>query len=270
MQNRSAAPIAAGVAVWLATAGAALHYRSLYYEAETRPAEVNAGPEATAVRKPAEAVPGEPVSDETAVPQNGLLGLRQRIRELEDELARRAAAAVSVASAIPSGPERREPARERRNWMEELRKNDPAGYEELQKRREQARKDVQDSLARKAAYLLYRDTSDMSEEEQARHTLMLNLLSETWSLSRQIAELPREQRREVSRTLRENIRQLEPMLDEERDRAFYTVGRDLGYGEEESLQFAEHMDALVEITTLRDLYRGVRFGGGFGGPPATR
>ena len=270
MRNRYPFIIFVALGIWLATIAAAVLFRGRLLEAQSQLADLERERSKRVVAKHAAPPATEMDAFVPAVKEvddrheEEIASLNARIRELEDELVRRNQASVAAEAAPLSSPQRENgQPRERRNWMEELRRNDPQGYEEFQKRREEARQVMQDSLARKAAYLLYKDADKLSKEEQERQTLMMNLLSETWSLFRQMPGLPHEQRFEAMRTLRDHVRTLEPMLDQERERAFYMVGRDLGYNEEDAARFAQHMDELVDVTTLRD----IRLGPGFGGPP---
>jgi hypothetical protein len=150
------------------------------------------------------------------------------------------------------------------NWMEQLKKDDPKRYEEMVKAREEARQKVNRSFAEKADYLLKRDKSKLSEEEQAQHEQMVSLLNDTWLMAEKLRtdNLPREERFEAMRTMRDNMRTLEPMMDKERDRALYDVGKQVGYTDKAAQDFVQYMNDLIEVTSMRDIYQNMRRGGG--------
>ncbi len=167
-------------------------------------------------------------------------------------------------------PSRADRPPDRRRWLDDLKNNDPQAYEEFLARREESRRRMNESLARKSAFFLNRDTSTLSEEEQAAYGNMLTLLDETWRAAEQLqADLPREERRELRRTLFRNVRELSPMLEAERDVELYNLGRTAGYTEEEAGAFADYVSELIDLTSLDGIFRNMGPRAGFwgDGPP---
>lgn len=157
-----------------------------------------------------------------------------------------------------------EPRRDRTNWMEALRESDPDRYAEIAQRREAYQRRVQDSFARKAAHFLHRDVDQLSDTEREEHEILLGLLGETWQLSERLQEsdLSREERSQLRRELMENARTLRPILEEERDREFYELGRQLGYDEGGAGEFVDYINDMLEITSFGSIGgRGGRRGG---------
>jgi len=147
----------------------------------------------------------------------------------------------------------------RGDWLEDLKQNDPERYEEIIKRREEARDRMRDGFARKAAELIQRDTSGMTLQEVEEYELMLQVLDEAWLLSERIrADMPQEKRRELRREMRETMHTLSPMMYNERSRQFYMLGIDFGYNENEAVEFVEYLNAIVELTSLRSIWHGNR------------
>ena len=126
---------------------------------------------------------------------------------------------------------------------------------------------MQRSIAEQAAYYLNRDTDAMGEDEFTEYERMLELLDETWSLAEQMqSDLPWEERRPLRRAMRDNMQALEPMLEDERDQAFYEIGLDFGYTESEAVEFANYLNGVIDVTSSRALYEGMYSGrGGRGG-----
>jgi hypothetical protein len=162
--------------------------------------------------------------------------------------------------------EERRPWRNRGAWLEEIKESDPKRYEEIQERRKEARENMQRSIAEQADYYLSRDTSVMEEDEFAEYEQMLVLLDETWGLAEQMqSNMPWEERRTIRRTMHDNMEQLDPLLDTERDREFYQIGLDFGYTESEAAEFTDYLNGVIEVTSMRSLYEGMHSGRRGGG-----
>ena len=233
--------------------------------------------EAAALRQqrpaPAEASPDSSAAGEDAE------AWRARATRLQEQLAEKdrliaalrqaAEAAPAPADMPPPGPppaEERRPGRDRGAWLEEIKQTDPQRYEEIQARRQEARERRQRSLAEQANYFLDRDTAKMDEAARAEYERMLGLLDETWRLSEQMqSDLSWEERRPLMRTLRENMDELAPLMEAERDRTFFEIGQDFGYTESEARDFAEYLNGIIEVTSMRTLFGGMHGGPGGGG-----
>jgi len=166
---------------------------------------------------------------------------------------------------------------ERRSWMEDLQANDPERYKEIMERREQARQAARYDIAKKAAHFLQRKPGDVSEEEEEQYAYMMELLTDSLQLTEKLdAGLPGEERREISRSLRENMRELSPLLEGERGKEFYKVGKDLGYSDADAQAFASYLTEVVDLTSVSSIFRnamrgmGGGWGGGGGPPPGDR
>ncbi len=169
--------------------------------------------------------------------------------------------------------EERRPWRDRGAWLEQIKESDPKRYEEIQERRKEARENMQRSIAEQADYYLGRDTSTMEEDEFEEYEEMLILLDETWRMAELMqSDLPWEERRPIRRTMRDNMEQLAPLMDTERDNEFYQIGLDFGYTTSEAAEFTEYLNGVIEVTSMRSLYEGMysgRRGGGGGGRSET-
>jgi len=196
--------------------------------------------------------------------ENALQHLHDRVAELEAiivakdgviQMLGQQATKATPAAFVPPGE---------RDRLESVKETDPERYKEMQERREEGRRHMRDSLARTSAHVLERDTSEMTETEREEYGLMVQLLEETWQLAEQMeTDLPREQRREIRHALRDNMRELDPLLQAERDRVFREVGAAVGYPEDEAGAFADYLNEVVDMTSLNWLRRA----GGPGGPP---
>lgn len=191
----------------------------------------------------------------------------------ELEVLRTATSVVASANTILADVAPTNAPVERRSWMEDLQASDPERYKEILERREQARQEARYDIAKKAAHFLQRTPSNVSEEEEAQYTYMMELLSDSLKLTEQLdAGLPGDERREISHSLRENMRELSPLLEGERGKEFYKVGKDLGYSDADAEAFASYLTEVVDLTSVNSIFRSAMrgmggWGGGGGGPP---
>jgi hypothetical protein len=245
----------------------ATHYRALCRDALRTGAPTEASPPQRFTDAPGKSDPvgpgpaAKPLAAEEAVAMpDPVVPLKNRIRELETQLAERDTrlAALLKASAEGSparGPERRD----RFPAPDALRTNDPALYAEMDRRRQEAQKSMQNALARQADFVLKKDTSNLSDEAKEQHEELVRLLDETWKITQQMqATATREERRELMRTMGENLRALDPLLVSERNREFYSLGLSVGYSPDEATQFASYLNDVINLTSTRTLFPGFR------------
>lgn len=212
--------------------------------------------------------PPQRAASSGAAATNDLLRLEQQVRALEDELREKEQHIASLQQATNRPPREARRPRDRGAWMEELKEGDPERYEEIVTRREEMRNRVKDAFARKSAHFLERDTSTMGEDEQEAHVAMVQLLEETWQIAEQLqADPPRDERWALRREMGEKMSLLGPMLEEERDREFYRLGIESGYDDDEATAFVDYLNEVLDITSMRSLFRGM---GGRGGPRGPR
>ena len=205
---------------------------------------------------------------------------RERVDRLQAQLAEKdrqiaslqkpAEAAPEAAGGPPPNPplgEDRRPWRDRGAWLEEIKQTDPQRYEEIQARRQESRQRMERSIAEQATYYLKRDTAKMDENELADYNRLLGLLDETWRLAEQMqSDLPSEERHSLMRTMHDNMEELTPLMETERDRTFYEIGLDFGYTESEAQDFKDYLNHVIDVTSMRTLFGGMHGGPGGGGP----
>jgi len=217
-----------------------------------------------------ESVPGEDAR---------IAALEAKLAEREAEIgALRAAAtrstpAVVVPDAVATPVATNAP---RRSWLEDLQATDPERYQEIVARREQARQEARYDIAKKASYFLQTPTDAMTDAEAEEYARMMDLLTQSLKLTERLdAGLPQEQRRELVGTLRDNMRELSPLLEKERDKEFFQVGKDLGYTDADARAFADYLTEVIDLTSVNQIFRNAMRGmgggrGGWGdGPPPT-
>lgn len=216
-------------------------------------------------RKAARAIPSsKPTDSRPANPVRMTAGMESRIHELEAALQNKDALIASLQQAAtnrPANPPRS--PRQLQSWLDDLKQNNPRQYEAVTQRWEQSRQAAQTSFAEKEAYLQNRDPADMSEEEAAAYQQMTQLLSETWRLAelmRNDNALSPAERRAAMQTLRQNMRQVTPMLLAERSKEWYNLGLQLGYNDEDASAFRDYINNVIDLTEMQSIYRNMRSG----------
>lgn len=160
----------------------------------------------------------------------------------------------------------RPPRRERQSWEERITKmkeEEPERYAEMVKRREEMQQQMRYGLAERTATFMDLDTSNMNEEELANHQQLVDKMARVWELTAQMQDPESPPDREVMREMFNEMRNVRPMLDMERDVMLKQLGTDLGYESEDAEAFATHINDILDATSIR--MPSGRGGGGRGG-----
>lgn len=237
-----------------------------------------------AVSGPLEAgTPATAVTAETSQPE---LPPAEQIQALEERLAVRDREVQTLRTAMQQAQQggavvvpdviRAAEPEDRMSWLENLQANDPERYQEIMQRREEARQTARYELAKRAAHFLFREDELATDEDVEEHQRMMALLQQSIDLTERMeAGLPEEERREMSRTIRRNMRDLAPLLENERDRELYRIGKDIGYSDDDAAAFALYIRDVIDLTSVRSIFRntmrgpggeGMRDGAGGPGP----
>ncbi len=263
--NRPRALILLLAALWLGASAMAMHYRSLARSFVPVPvSEETVAGQQEPMPSPSRALDSVTAIEPDQVEGDEIVMPAERIVELEDRLAAREQEIRDLRRRLTQHDSEMPAAREdrRRAWMDELRETDPERYAEITAQREQSRQRMRDSFAHKAAFFLNRDRSLMTAEEQDDYEYMLGLLAQTWELAEtmQQADLPREERWRIGRTVFANVRELTPMLEAERDREFYQLALDMGYEDDDAAAFVDYINDMIEISTFSSIWQRQRGG----------
>ncbi|MBU0678295.1 MAG: hypothetical protein KJ626_09250 [Verrucomicrobia bacterium] len=253
-----------------AASTAAYHFKRVAEEERFRRGELELY-RAEQVATPVMLAPTDPTDQSNRSDQGDaelIAELRDQILELEHVISERDASIDSLRASQTNitlvSTNRWE---SRRDWLDRIKEEDPERYQEILKQREESRQRMREGFAKKAAHFLDRDKSSMSEDEAAEYQHMLTLLDRTWSLAEQLrGDIPREDRRPLMHEMRDNIVELTPMLDAQRDREFYEIGLDFGYAEDEAVQFVEYLNGIVDVTSMRSFFENMHRGP----PPESR
>ncbi len=152
--------------------------------------------------------------------------------------------------------------------LAEWQRTDPERYAEYMQRREAARRAADEAISRQATLLLETDASTWSRDEQAERAVMLQMVSDTWKMAGDLMAVPPpENRREIMRAVHENLAELGPMFEAERDRQFRQLALESGYDARDAALFVEYLNDVIYATSTSPFRRGMRRGGGSGGGP---
>jgi hypothetical protein len=213
-------------------------------------------PKARIRPEPAPAI-GEPEARPTAEPDStDPEGLLAQIQELELVLQKQdsAIAAQTAAATAPSGTGPLPPRPQ--DWMEDLKKSDPARYEELIRRREQARQEAQVAFAERTDFFLNRAESSRSEEDRQTYRQIAQIVDSTWQMMELLrTDLPGDQRREMMSAVRDNLRTLQPMLTAERNREWQRLSLEMGGTDSDAKALSDRINQVLRVTSTHNLFR---------------
>ena len=134
--------------------------------------------------------------------------------------------------------------------MARMKEEDPEGYAERIKRREEFQEKMKYNLAERTATFMDLDTSSMNEKELAAHEQLVGRMGTIWDLMEQMQN-PEEMNREAMGELFREAREVRPLMEQERATMFRLLGEDLGYTGQDSKDFASHIDRIISSTSLR-------------------
>ncbi len=161
---------------------------------------------------------------------------------------------------------RRQPGQFWQDRMAQMKEEDPEGYAEMVQRRTEFQERMRDDQFQRISKLSEVDTSNMTTEELANHTALIEKLSSMWEMTGEFdPENP--PNREAMREIFGSMREIGQMMDQERTVMFKQLGNDVGLSGEEAENFASYVDSVIEATSMRPP-RGMRGGprpGGDGG-----
>ena len=190
--------------------------------------------------------------------QSDLAAARLALAERE-----KAAARPAAPPAIFTNASRRAAFEER---MAQLKRDDPARYEEMQKQREEFRQRIQAQADERSEFLKKVDTVDMTDAQLANHQKLLDAVEQARAMMAQIASMSPEQVAAARQQMGQMIGEVSDLYQQERVYLLEQTGRAMGYSEAEAGQFSAYIQQIYDQTAMP---RGLGFGGfGRGGPNA--
>ena len=202
--------------------------------------------------------------------------LRLRVAELEKALAdrssrnrrsERAPQTNEVDEVQQAGGDNRQPSWEDR--MERMRTEDPDRYAEMQQRREGFRQSMEQRARDRADFLDAIDVAGMTREQRANHDKLVEITARAEELRALMMDGGR-RRGEDGDALRqemgETMSALGQLYESERQYLFEATAKAAGYTGSDVQAFSDHLQSIIENTTMTPGFGGGRGGpGGFGG-----
>ena len=207
----------------------------------TTPEQAKAEREKTAKRPPADV--GEAAT---------VKALRARIAELERQLAKRSAAKLPevVAAVTNAVAEVRAGRGDPREWMENIKKNDPERYAQMTNRFAQFRRRRAERQQRNLDFLSSVDTSRMSASAKKTHVALQDAIALREQLEAKLHQegLSDAERRELFGQMRESEHELRRLRQEERVNLFEATANSLGFEGEDAREIVETLKEVVDST----------------------
>lgn len=224
--------------------------------------------------EPAEELRGCPAPElRTIVVTNGAAeraaaneALRKRVAELERALAAREAAPAVAEPKPPEEARQERPSRQSfTERMEQLKKDNPEQYAEMQKRREEFRQSMEQRAQDRVEFLSAVDTQRMNDEQRDNHEKLVATVARANELRALMEQPGTERTPELRAEMGQVFTTLNELYGSERRFLFEETARAVGYEGTQISTFAEQMQTIIDNTTMG------HFGhhGGFGPPPST-
>lgn len=195
--------------------------------------------------------------------------LRRRLAEAQQAVADNLAESTlagAVSDNEPAPEERRAGRESFAERMERMRQENPEEYAEMQRRREEFRQQMEQRALDRNEFLAAVDVKNMSAGQRENHEKLLETLAHANSLMEKMGS--GEGGRELWREMAETGALLNELYREERRYLFEETARSMGYQGNDSEAFADHLQAIIENTSIMpDFGRGR---GGRGGMAAPR
>ena len=196
--------------------------------------------------------------------------LRLRVRDLEAALAERDAELAKLRQEKEAGgmsPMRfsRDDFRKR---MEQLKKENPEQFAEMEKRREEFRQRMEQQEQNRNNFLASINTQGMPDAQRENHEKLLATLARMDALRTQREQSHAEPGTEADgafhQTMRESMRELGSLYEQERAYLLEQAANAAGYQGEDAANFVGYIQEAIQSTTMLGWPGGP---GGPGGPP---
>ena len=192
--------------------------------------------------------------------------LRRRVAELERRLAevqRNAAATNSeTAVAVSQAPQPRGPRGNPREWLENLKKSDPARYVQMTNRFANWRRQRAERAQSTIDFLSSVDTSHMSASAKKTHAALQDVIARREEIEQRLHQegITDEERGQLFAELRGMHGEMERLRNEERRNLIAETAKGLGFEGEDVKAITATIQEVIEATSGG-------FGGRRGGPP---
>jgi len=189
--------------------------------------------------------------------------LRRRIAELERLLAEKdgkseIAISNAVAEAAKAAPQGDRPRGNPREWLENIKKTDPARYTQMTNRFAQWRIRRAEQARTKMDFLSSIDTSHMSEGARKTHSELQELIARREEIEEQLHQegISDAERDKLMKEMWSTHHEMQRLNGEERKNLIEETARNLGFGSEDAQEISATIQDVIQATD-----------GGWGGRP---
>ena len=192
-----------------------------------------------------------------------LNALQKKVADLQKSLEARDAelAALKQGKAADANARKMPGRDEFRQRMEQLKKEHPDQYAEMEKRRDEFRQRVEQEKQAKADFLSSVGTQAMTEAQKANHEKLLETLAKIDALRAQQEQSRGEPGSETDQATRQAMGQtmaeLGSLYEQEREYLLQQAAYAAGYEGSDAASFVDYIQTAVQSTSMQ----------GFGGPP---
>ena len=152
--------------------------------------------------------------------------------------------------------------------MAQLKHDDPARFEEMQKQREEFRQRMQTQADERSEFLKKIDTAAMTDEQRANHEKLTQTVEQARVLMARMATLSPDDAAAARQQMAEAIGSVSDLYQQERRYLLEQTGRAMGYQKDMEVgQFADYIQQIYDQTTLPRGFGGR--GNGRNGPGAS-
>ncbi len=257
MNAKKSGLMVAGVLVCVLAGAGIEHVRQVLTTVPEEPDPV----EATAY-KPTE--PNTPrtivVKDEAAA--RAAEALKRRVAELERALAEREAEAVQEPPKPQEAPADRQRRQSFADRMEQMKTENPEQYAEMQKRREEFRQSMEQRAQDRADFLAAVDTKNMNDAQKENHAKLVETVARVNELMAQMSQPGAERTPEMRQQIGEAMGSLNELYGQERQYLLEATAQAAGYQGSQTAAFTEHINVIIQNTTVPNMHGGGRGGGG--------
>ena len=185
-------------------------------------------------------------------------GDTNEITALKTALAEKEAELTAMTNSPP-----RQPRESFEDRIAKFKEEDPEGYAEMIKNRQERQQQMKYNLAERTTLFMDMDTSLMTEDELENHEALIDQMGKVWEMMELFNDPEQRPDRETMREMYQTMQETRPLMQQERTTMFKQLGYDLGYETDDAEAFADHVQEIIGATSLQ--MPGGGFGGGMGG-----
>jgi hypothetical protein len=161
--------------------------------------------------------------------------------------------------------ERSDRDRRRESWeerIERMKKEEPERYAEMQKRREEFKTRMEERKQSKRTFYNSINTANMNPEQRETHERLVALNERVNEIGELMMSGQVENRRELYEEMHKSVDEMRELNDLERVYLLEQTANAAGYEGDDAALFTEHIESIIENTTMR--FPGGRGRGGRG------